>query len=92
MHALQGDGEIAGHTCDVAGTVTMSACWKGLNNEGPIFSRSLRICPTWRARHPGGESLSEGAGSALRPDGLEESLPISIIGTGPDLNAATDNG
>lgn len=23
MHALQGDGEIAGHTCDVAGTVTL---------------------------------------------------------------------
>ena len=23
---------------------------------------------------------------------LEESLPISVIGTGPDLNSATDNG
>jgi len=23
---------------------------------------------------------------------LEESAPISVIGTGPDLNAATDNG
>ena len=27
MHALQGDGEIAGHTCDVSGTVTLrSSC------------------------------------------------------------------
>jgi hypothetical protein len=25
-------------------------------------------------------------------DALEESLPISVIGTGPDLNSATDNG
>ncbi|MDP7345510.1 MAG: hypothetical protein QF690_00515, partial [Anaerolineales bacterium] len=25
-------------------------------------------------------------------DGLEESAPISIVGTGPDLNAATENG
>jgi hypothetical protein len=25
-------------------------------------------------------------------DQLEESAPISVIGTGPDLNAATDNG
>ena len=23
MHALQGDGEIAGHTCDVSGTVSL---------------------------------------------------------------------
>ena len=23
---------------------------------------------------------------------IEESLPISVVGTGPDLNAATDNG
>jgi formamidase len=25
-------------------------------------------------------------------DAIEESLPISVIGTGPDLNSATDNG
>ena len=25
MHALQGDGEIAGHTCDVSGSVTLQA-------------------------------------------------------------------
>ncbi|MFW6097503.1 MAG: acetamidase, partial [Chloroflexota bacterium] len=25
-------------------------------------------------------------------DQVEDSLPISVIGTGPDLNAATDNG
>src|SRR6185503_6083482 len=25
-------------------------------------------------------------------DGLEESAPISVVGSGPDLNSATDNG
>jgi len=25
-------------------------------------------------------------------DALEEGLPISVVGTGPDLNSATDNG
>ena len=25
-------------------------------------------------------------------DALEESLPISVVGSGPDLNSATDNG
>lgn len=38
MHALQGDGEIAGHTADVAGTVTMQVeVIEGLGIEGPIL-------------------------------------------------------
>ena len=38
MHALQGDGEIAGHTCDVSGTVTLQVeVLKGLGNDGPIL-------------------------------------------------------
>src|SRR5207249_2526365 len=38
MHALQGDGEIAGHTCDVSGTVTLQVqVIKGLNVDGPIL-------------------------------------------------------
>ena len=38
MHALQGDGEIAGHTCDVAGTVTLQVeVLKGLGIDGPVL-------------------------------------------------------
>ncbi len=38
MHALQGDGEIAGHTCDVSGTVTLQVhLIKGLAIEGPVL-------------------------------------------------------
>ena len=38
MHAMQGDGEIAGHTADVAGTVTLQVhLLKGLNIDGPIL-------------------------------------------------------
>jgi acetamidase/formamidase len=38
MHALQGDGEIAGHTCDVSGTVTLEVeVIKGLGLEGPVL-------------------------------------------------------
>jgi acetamidase/formamidase len=38
MHALQGDGEIAGHTCDVAGTVTLEVeIVKGLGIDGPVL-------------------------------------------------------
>src|SRR5262245_13931846 len=38
MHALQGDGEIAGHTCDVAGHATLQVdVLKGLSIDGPIL-------------------------------------------------------
>lgn len=38
MHAMQGDGEIAGHTCDVAGLVTLQVqVLKGLTIDGPIL-------------------------------------------------------
>jgi acetamidase/formamidase len=38
MHAMQGDGEIAGHTCDVSGTVTLQVhVLKGLAIDGPIL-------------------------------------------------------
>ena len=38
MHAMQGDGEIAGHTCDVSGTVTLQVeVLKGLAIDGPML-------------------------------------------------------
>ncbi len=38
MHAFQGDGEIAGHTADVAGTATLEVhVIKGLRLDGPIL-------------------------------------------------------
>ena len=38
MHALQGDGEIAGHTCDVSGTVSLQVeVIKGLGIDGPLL-------------------------------------------------------
>jgi formamidase len=94
MHALQGDGEIAGHTCDVSGTVTLQVeLLKGLAIDGPILlplpgdlpflARPLSVAERKRA-----EELAREWGL----DGLEESAPISVIGTGPDLNSATDNG
>jgi len=94
MHALQGDGEIAGHTCDVSGTVTLQVhLLKGLNIEGPILFPVPEDLP-FLARPLTAEEKER----ALRIarmwgiEAIEESVPISVIGTGPDLNAATDNG
>ena len=94
MHALQGDGEIAGHTADVAGTVTMQVeVLKGLAIDGPILFPVAEDLP-FLAR-PLTDAERERALALARRYGieeLEESLPISVVGTGPDLNSATDNG
>jgi acetamidase/formamidase len=94
MHALQGDGEIAGHTCDVAGTVTLQVhLLKGLNLEGPIILPVAEDLP-FLAKPLTAEERTRAAEIAKSwgVPALEESAPISVIGTGPDLNAATDNG
>jgi formamidase len=94
MHALQGDGEIAGHTADVSGTVTLQVeVLKGLGIDGPVLFPVAEDLP-FLAR-PLSADERERALAVARRHGmseLEESLPISVIGTGPDLNAATDNG
>lgn len=94
MHALQGDGEIAGHTADVAGTVTMQvAVIKGLGIDGPILFPVLEDLP-FLARPLSDEERTRALALARSHgmSGIEESLPISVVGTGPDLNSATDNG
>jgi hypothetical protein len=41
---------------------------------------------------PDEKSRAEALAESWGIDGIEESLPNSVNGTGPDLNAATDNG
>lgn len=94
MHALQGDGEIAGHTCDVAGTVTLQVdVLRGLAIDGPILLPVTEDLP-FLAKPLSAEERrrAEELGRLHGVTELEESLPISVIGTGPDLNSATDNG
>ena len=94
MHAMQGDGEIAGHTCDVSGTITVQvSVLKGLNIDGPLLLPVLEDLP-FLAR-PLSESEKASAWAVARQWGmteLEESAPISVVGSGPDLNSAIDNG
>lgn len=94
MHALQGDGEIAGHTCDTSGAVTLQVhVLKGLTIDGPILFPVPEDLP-FVARPLSDEERKRAlaVAKAWGVTQLEESAPISVIGTGPDLNAATDNG
>ena len=94
MHALQGDGEIAGHTCDVSGTVTLQVHVLGkLGIDGPVLFPVLEDLPFLaRPLSPEERMRASALGRRYGVEAIEESLPISVIGTGPDLNSATDNG
>jgi acetamidase/formamidase len=94
MHALQGDGEIAGHTCDVSGAVTLQVeLLKGLELDGPLLFPLSEDLP-FLARPLSAEEKARAKelAASYGQDEIEKSLPVSVIGTGPDLNSATDNG
>ncbi|MEC7694902.1 MAG: acetamidase/formamidase family protein, partial [Candidatus Thermoplasmatota archaeon] len=94
MHAMQGDGEIAGHTTDVSGTVTLQVhLLKGLGIDGPIIFPVEEDLP-FLAKPISDEerTLAERVAGSWGMKGVEDSVPISIVGSGPDLNAATENG
>jgi formamidase len=94
MHALQGDGEIAGHTADVSGIVTLQVhLLKGLALDGPILLPLVEDLPYLaRPLTPQERTQAHQLAKQWGVDHIEESAPISFVGTGADLNSATDNG
>jgi formamidase len=94
MHAMQGDGEIAGHTTDVTGVVELQvSVLPGVGLEGPVlFPRAEDLPYLARPLTDPERDHAEALARAQGFDGVEADLPISVVGTGPDLNSATDNG
>jgi formamidase len=94
MHALQGDGEIAGHTMDVSGTVTLEVeLLKGRTLEGPVLFPLLEdLPPLARPLSQAEKERAQRLAAKWGIESLEESAPISVIGSGPDLNKATQVG
>lgn len=94
MHAGQGDGEIAGHTMDVAGSVTLQVeVVKNYPLDGPVlFPLEEDLPPMARpftaAERSKGQRLAEKWGVA----GIEPMAPISVVGTAANLNDAITNG
>lgn len=94
MHALQGDGEIAGHTADVAGIAALEVhVIKGLMLDGPILFPVLDDLP-YLARPLSASEQHTVADLGARYGGAqaEEDAPMTFIGTGRSLNLATQNG
>lgn len=94
MHAQQGNGEIAGHATDVSGETELTVeVIKRLTLDGPILLQNLEDLPPLARPLSGIErrkvrELADCCGQAE----IEESAPITFIGSGVDLNAATRNG
>lgn len=94
MHAMQGDGEIAGHTTDVSGIVTLRVeVLKGLGIDGPILLPNIEDLP-YLARPFNKEERARAEALAAQwgVSVLEKSYPISFVGSGRTLNEATENG
>jgi len=94
MHALQGDGEIAGHTMDVSGTVTLEIdLLKGRKLDGPIlFPLVEDLPPLARPFSAAEKDRIRRLAAKWDVSQVEEAAPISVIGSGPDLNTATQVG
>lgn len=93
-HAMQGDGEIAGHTTDVSAEVTLQVrVLKGLEIGGPLLLPPAEDLPL--LARPIGPAERKAAGRLAEKygqDALEEAAPIQMVGSGANLNEATDNG
>ena len=94
MHAGQGDGEIAGHTMDVAGSVTLQVeVVKHYPLDGPVLFPLLEDLPPLAkpfsaSEKAKGQRLAEKWGVAH----IEPLAPISVVGTAANLNDAIENG
>ncbi|MFQ6050377.1 MAG: acetamidase/formamidase family protein [Candidatus Hydrothermarchaeota archaeon] len=93
-HALQGDGEIAGHTVDVTAEVTLEVeVIKNLGNDGPILLPNKedlpdQVRPLTEKELATAQEIAQKFGFKLE----EDVAPIQVVGSGANLNEAIENG
>jgi formamidase len=94
MHAGQGDGEIAGHTMDVAGSVTLQVeVVKNYPIDGPVlFPLEEDLPPMARPFTAAEKAKGLRLAAKWGVTELEPLAPVSVVGTASNLNAAIENG
>jgi acetamidase/formamidase len=94
VHAMMGDGEIAGHTTDVSAEVILEVqIIKGLKIDGPIILPLFEDLPHLARPYTEDEKLQ--AKQLASTYGFEvetDMYPLQVVGSGADLNQATNNG
>jgi len=94
VHAMIGDGEVAVHTTDIAARLVVRVqVIRGLTLDGPILLPPVEDLP-FLARPFSDDEVARGQALAERNHTRLEGpvLPIQVLGSGPFINAATDNG
>ncbi len=78
----------------MSGTVNLQVhVLKGMTIDGPIILPVAEDLPYLaRPLTQQEQETANAVASEWSLDALEQSAPISVVGTGPDLNAATENG
>lgn len=94
VHAMQGEGEIAGHTLDISAiSVLRIELIKDLMLKGPVLLPNSEDIPylakPLTAKEEGKAKLLADKYGMKEP---EKSVPLSFVGTGSNLNEAIDNG
>jgi formamidase len=93
-HAMQGDGEIAGHTTDVSAEVTLEvSVLKDLHITGPILLPLAEDLPHLaRPFAPAEKEAARRLADKFGQSVLEDAAPIQVVGSAATLNDAVDNG
>ncbi len=94
MHAGQGDGEIAGHTMDVSGSVTLQVeVVKDYPLDGPVlFPLEEDLPPLAKPFSDIEKARGQRLAAKWGVSEIERLAPISVIGTAANLNDAIENG
>jgi formamidase len=94
VHAMIGDGEVAVHTTDVSARVVVRVeVVKGLELDGPILLPPVEDLPFLARPFTKDEVDRAMALAMMHRTKLEGPvLPIQVLGSGPFINAAVDNG
>ena len=93
-HAMQGDGEIAGHATDVSSQVTVQVnLLKGVKLDGPILLPPAEDLPHLARPFSAIEiQQARQLATTIGQTSLDDSAPIQMVGSGANLNDATENG
>lgn len=93
LHANQGDGELALHTTDVTGKLTVSVeVIKNLKLEGPILLPLKEDLPFIGKPYSKGELRRASTVTKQYDVELKEDMgPMQVIGTGKNINNAVNN-
>ena len=93
-HAMQGDGEIAGHTTDVSAEITLQvSVIKGLKLGGPVLLPPAEDLPHLARPFSAEEKRrARQLADKFAQGTLDDSAPIQMVGSGATINEAADNG